>query len=100
MGGGARSKIWCQIKADITKTPVGIPNVDDGTVFGAAFLGGMGVGAFADWQTTLEGIVEIKRWYEPQPVNGSLYDELYHIYLETYVALKDQLHGLADLGSK
>ena len=100
VGGGARSKIWCQIKADITKTPVGIPNVDDGTVFGAAFLGGMGVGAFADWQTTLEGIVEIKRWYEPQPVNGSLYDELYHIYLETYVALKDQLHGLADLGSK
>jgi xylulokinase len=98
VGGGAKSKVWCQIKADITQLPLGIPSLDDGTVFGAALLGGIGVDVYADWQASLQEIVGVRQWYKPREANTSLYDELYQIYLASYAALKDQLHRLAQLG--
>ncbi|NMB13187.1 MAG: FGGY-family carbohydrate kinase [Firmicutes bacterium] len=98
VGGGAKSKVWCQIKADVTQLPLGIPSMDDGTVFGAAFLGGIGVNAYANWQESLRRMAEIRQWYEPREASTGLYDELYQIYLASYVALRSQLHRLAQLG--
>jgi xylulokinase len=97
VGGGAKSEIWCQIKADVTQLPLGVPSIDDGTVFGAAFLGGIGVGAYPNWREALGKMGEIRKWYEPK-ANTSLYDELYELYLDSYIALKSQLHRLAELG--
>ena len=97
VGGGARSPVWCQIKADVTQIPVGVPEMDDGTVFGAAVLAGLGVGALSDDHAALKAMVKIGRWYEPRPELKGLYDDLYAIYLESYNALRGSLKKLADI---
>lgn len=98
VGGGSKSQVWCQIKADATGMPLGVPNVQDGTVFGAAVLAGIGVQAFADYKAALKEIVKIERWHEPRPELKGLYDELYEVYLEAYQSLKPSLHKLACIG--
>ncbi|NMB46464.1 MAG: FGGY-family carbohydrate kinase [Firmicutes bacterium] len=98
VGGGAKSRVWCQIKADVTQLPLGIPSIEDGTVFGAAVLGGIGVNAFSDWQKALKEMVAVKQWYQPSGTNTEVYDELYQIYLKSYAVLKDRLHQLASMG--
>src|SRR5579862_4352274 len=47
-GGGARSALWRQIQADVTRREhVGI-NVDEGPAFGVALLAGVGIGVWKD----------------------------------------------------
>lgn len=97
VGGGSRSSEWCQIKADVTGVPLGVPNMQDGTVFGAAFLAGIGVGAFDDFKDALKQIVQVEKWYEPRSELKSLYDDLYEAYLMSYQSLKSVMHKLAKI---
>lgn len=47
IGGGAKSKLWLQLKADITGIPVVTPEITEAAGFGAALLAGAGVGVFS-----------------------------------------------------
>ena len=97
VGGGSKSAVWCQIKADVTGVPLGVPNMQDGTVFGAAFLAGIGVGAFDDYKAALKRIVKVEKWYEPRSEFRGLYDDLYEAYLLSYQSLKPIMHRLAKI---
>ncbi len=97
VGGGSKSAVWCQIKADVTGVPLGVPNMQDGTVFGAAFLAGIGVGAFDDYKAALKRIVKVEKWYEPRSEFRGLYDDLYEAYLLSYQSLKPIMHKLAKI---
>src|SRR5712671_3554848 len=46
-GGGARSKLWQQIQADIYGQRVELVEADEGAAYGAALLGGVGAGAWS-----------------------------------------------------
>ena len=46
MGGAANSRLWTQIKADITGKAIQVPASDAATSLGAALLAGVGVGAY------------------------------------------------------
>ncbi len=48
VGGGARSALWLQIKADVTGHPVRAVQGDHATSAGAAMLAGVAAGLFAD----------------------------------------------------
>ena len=97
VGGGSKSAVWCQIKADVAGVPLGVPNMQDGTVFGAAFLAGIGVGAFDDYKAALKQTVKVEKWYEPRLEHKELYDELYEAYLMSYESLKPVMHKLAKI---
>nr|HQU83669.1 xylulokinase [Pyrinomonadaceae bacterium] len=45
-GGGAKSKLWRQIQADVYNKNVEIIEADEGAAFGAAILAGVGAGAW------------------------------------------------------
>ncbi len=48
VGGGARNKIWTQMRADILGLPIRISNVSESTVLGAAMYAFAGAGVYAD----------------------------------------------------
>jgi sugar (pentulose or hexulose) kinase len=51
LGGGARSGIWAQMRADIAGRPVDVPSCDDSATVGAAILAAVAGGLIDDLAT-------------------------------------------------
>ena len=76
VGGGARSRLWCQIHADVMGRP--IEQVAEPMVAqlrGAALLAGRTLGVIDD--AAIPGMVEIAERFEPDPETAAVYDRLY-----------------------
>ena len=82
-GGGALSDVWAQIHADITGVPIlQMADPTCATIRGAALL----AFHFLEGQP-LEALVQgvpIKRVFEPDPSNKTLYDHLYTQFRQIY----------------
>lgn len=87
MGGGAKSRVWNQIKADVTGLPVHVPEITETTALGAAFLALVGIGAYSTLTEASEQIVKIRERIEPDAAARSMYAESYERYRQTYFAL-------------
>ena len=87
VGGGAKSRLWNQIKADVTGLQVSVPEVTETTALGAAFLALVGVGAYASLSEAGEHIVQIRERIDPNPSVQSAYIEAYERYRQIYFAL-------------
>ena len=75
-GGASRSRVWCQILADISGLPVRIPQVADLACVGAAILAGMGSGLY---QSAAEGYQRLsvsEQVIYPQPEAAAQYARL------------------------
>lgn len=48
LGGGAKSRLWLQIKADVLNLPVTVTKCEEATSLGAAILGALAAGDFPD----------------------------------------------------
>ncbi len=82
-GGGALSDVWCQIHADVLGVP--IHQVEDPihtTVRGTALLGFMALGYMTIEE--LSGLIKIKRVFEPNLSNRTVYDKMYTQYRELF----------------
>ena len=97
--GGAKSRLWNQIKADVTgRAFVSLQVVDAGSV-GAAILGAVAVGRYR-LDEAIERMVRVAATIEPDPRHRALYDELYDVYLGLGRAQSELHHRLADLQAK
>ncbi|MFO1067672.1 MAG: FGGY family carbohydrate kinase [Geminicoccaceae bacterium] len=88
--GGARSRVWMQIAADALQMPVHLLEGHPGSCLGAAYVAGVGVGAFAGW----DGIGRFVRpagVVEPRAEAAAAYDRLFARYRETYERLRPML---------
>lgn len=85
MGGGASSKLWCQIKSDMTGKVLKTLELTETACLGSAILAGKGIGVFSDVAEACEKIVKTKKEYYPQNVD---YTEVY----ERYVKLDNTLN--------
>lgn len=92
-GSPARSRLWCQIKADVLEVPVEIPAETDLAAYGAALAAGAGAGWWPKPGTASGG-----SW--PRPPVTVLEPSLRSVYRETYrrfVSLGDAAeHRLTD----
>lgn len=79
MGGGAKSDIWCQIKANVTGLPVHTLKESETASIGAAMLCAMGLGRQTSLTETMPG-VRLKKVYEVQPEELLEYREGYERY--------------------
>jgi xylulokinase len=95
LGGGARSRLWKQIEADVTKRPVLTTRQPDAATLGAAILAGVGLGRYVSAQEAAEEMVQIDETFEPRAGNCGFYDETYAIYKQTYEALCPVFDSLA-----
>lgn len=93
MGGAANSKLWTQIKADITGKPIAVPSSDTATTLGAVILAGVGVGMYRDFDEAVSLTVKVRRYHEPNPDNYAVYEENYKTYLALYENLKSTMNG-------
>ena len=87
MGGGAKSRLWNQIKADVTGLPVAVPRTSEATALGAGLLALIGVGAFATVSEACGAAVHIGERFEPRRRESAIYQETYALYREVYHAL-------------
>lgn len=89
MGGGAKSSLWNQIKADITGLELLIPENTETALLGAAIIAGMGIGVYEDFGTATSKAVSIEKKYLPDSGNKRIYDTTYKKYVELYDKVKD-----------
>lgn len=95
MGGAANSRVWTQIKADVTGLPIAVPSSDTATTLGAALLAAVGVGLFGGFGEAVRQTVRVTRTHHPDPKNHERYQKLYQIYLELYERLKSTMERQA-----
>lgn len=89
-GGATRSPLWNQIQADIYNIPVARGNVEEATSLGAAILAGVGVGIYKSVSEASETMVQISERREPDEKNREVYDKLYKVHNDVYMALKEK----------
>lgn len=94
VGGGARSAVWNQIKADVTGVPVRVPEHTEGAAVGVAMLAGIATGIFGDEQHAAQRVVSAAGRYEPRAEFKARYDALFGIYLCLYERLREQFDVL------
>ena len=87
VGGRAKSRLWNQIKADVTGLPVAVPQTTETTALGAALLALVGAGAYAKLSEACERVVRIVERLEPRPRNHAAYEEYYQLYRQAYFSL-------------
>ena len=81
ISGGAKSKEWCQIKADICgKKVVTMNTVTDAACLGAAILAGVGTGIWKTPAEAVEAMVYQTAEYEPREENFEIYSDLKRRY--------------------
>jgi xylulokinase len=97
--GGAKSRLWNQIKADVTGRPFATLRVADAGSVGAAILGAVAVGHYT-LEEAIRRMVRVADTVEPNAARRARYDELFDIYLGLGRALTDLHHRLADLQAK
>lgn len=87
-GGGARSAVWMQMKADVLNLPItALKTVDAGTV-GSAMLTGVAVGIFQDLQEAASHMVEETVTYKPRPGMHEKYMQVFVRYRSVYEAVR------------
>ena len=87
LGGGARSRIWKQIEADIIGRPVLTTANEEAATLGAAILAGKAVGLYASVEEAVEKMIQIKERFEPASAHRAIYDETFGTYQKLYDAL-------------
>ena len=87
-GGGARSRVWMQMKADVLDLPItALETADAGTV-GSAMLTGVAVGAFRDLEEAAGRMVRKTETYTPDPGRHGEYMKIYERYRRLYQAVR------------
>lgn len=88
-GGGAKSQVWMQMKADMLGIPiVALKTVDAGTV-GSAMLTGIALGVFKDLEDASKAMVEQTAIYEPRAEYHERYMEVYKKFAKVYSAVRE-----------
>ena len=87
MGGGARSDLWLQIKADVIGLPLVRMEEEETSTLGAAILGAVACGDQPDIATAAAAMVRRGRRFEPDPRTRAAYEKGFALYNELYGAL-------------
>ena len=95
IGGGARSRLWRSIFADVLETPVARLNfIEEATSVGAAIAGGVGAGLFPSIQEA-DRLVRETELTPCDPANFPAYRGNYALFRSCYERLRDLFPQLA-----
>jgi xylulokinase len=97
-GGGARSRVWRQIQAEVSGRAMSVINVDEGAALGAALLAGVGSGLFPDVVSACRATIKVVDTLQPDPAAQAVYEGYHALYRELYGKLKGSFERLGELG--
>ena len=90
MGGGSKSDLWNQIKADVTGQTLRITGCSqDAACLGAVILAGVATGRYESVETAVESMVQVEKTFEPNQENHEIYLRQYQKYKTLFSALSD-----------
>jgi xylulokinase len=95
-GGGAKSRLWSQIRTDVLDRPVRVPEVTSATNLGTALLLAVALGHHPDCATAAEKMVAFRDRFEPDHTQRDHYRSLYAAYLDLRAALGPPAQSLAE----
>jgi xylulokinase len=96
VGGGSKSELLIQMKADVTGKPARRVIHPEATALGATMIAAVVAGTYANLDEAAAGLVRLEdRVHEPDPRTAAAYDDAYR----TYRALFDAVEPLFDRGS-
>lgn len=96
IGGGAKSRAWRQILADVYNCSILKPNVvEEATSMGAAITAGVGVGVFEDFDV-LDRFLTIDEIHRPVEENHQVYEKLKVLFSEAYECLTPLYRKLSE----
>jgi xylulokinase len=87
-GGGARSRLWRQIQADVYGQPVKTVAAEEGAAFGAALLAGVAAGIWSSVDAACDTVVRIADHLEPNAESVKILAQQYERFKQIYPALK------------
>lgn len=94
--GGAKSRLWRMIFADVTKFPQVYVAESPGTPLGDALLAGVGTGVLRGYEVIREWI-KAAETQEPDPESSKIYDKFYSLYLKLYESNKENYRKLYNI---
>lgn len=89
LGGGSKSRVWNQIKADINQVTMETVKSVEAASLGAAILAGKAVGIFDSVESAVDSMVEVKERTVPLTENRTVYEEGYKMYQKLFADLSD-----------
>lgn len=84
LGGGSKSAVWNQIKADICQIPLETVTSVEAASLGAAILAGKAVGIFQNLNEAVDSMVSVKQRTEPEPGKQEIYEVGYAMYKNVF----------------
>lgn len=90
IGGGSKSELWNQIKADVLGMPIAILKDSSGAAVGDAYLAGLGTGQFSDIREIVKANLEIENRFSPDARVSAYYQERYQRFRGLYESLKSE----------
>jgi xylulokinase len=94
-GGGARSKFWRQLQADVYRGAVSTVSSQEGPAYGVALLAGVGTGVWAGVPEACDATIRKVSETRPNFKAVARYQELYPMYGQLYRSLKDDFRRMA-----
>jgi D-xylulose kinase len=82
LGGGSKSNLWNQIKADITDVVIKTVQGQETAAMGAVILAATGTGVFSSLATACESMVKMNRTFIPVANTHAVYQQAYAHYVK------------------
>ena len=89
LGGGSKSSVWNQIKADINQVTLETVKSKEAAALGAAILAGKATGSFESIDSAVDNMVEVKERILPSELNKEIYEKGYRMYRKLFEDLTD-----------
>ena len=88
-GGGAKSKLWCKILANVLDIDLHLPMTEQGPGYGSAILAMVGAGVFSNVKTVAATFFKTSETVKPDRELVKLYADRYEKYRRIYPAVKE-----------
>jgi xylulokinase len=87
-GGGARSKLWRQVQANVYGHEVEAVEAEEGAAYGAAILAGVGAQVWPSVDVACDAVVRVRARVAPEKQSVAVLDASYAAYRRVYGATK------------
>lgn len=97
IAGGARSPLWCQIKADIYRKRILTLRNFEGGVVGGAILAGLGIGMYGGVVEAARRVVGVDREFTPGPAEAERYERRYRFFRRLHDRFQEDFRLLGEV---
>ncbi len=94
-GGGAKSKLWRKILANVLGIPVDVPRVEEGPAYGGGILAMVACGAYPNVESACASLTAVASTVEPDAALTEAYERNYQNFRAIYPACKALFATLA-----